>query len=553
MLKLSLLLIFSIFGVNARDVIFKVIGFGTEMKLSIGGNIYTMVNENVEQPMFKGKMLNIDDNTIQYQYIMDGETEPFLRTLDASVTKTYNDFFGREKTVFQLEQFNSLGTPWTRSIGPTSLFDDSYIPTVHVTGTNAQNFFNRPNSATLEKITIYLKDETYIIENVPATAKNIEFDRFQFRIDMGDKTIHGRSLLKFRGAGEDPTQLRQDIYGNMMVAAGVPAIHSNKVRVYINKKPAGFYTMQEEAPSNSFIKAEFYGNPQTEAITPPNPMGYALDCSTGSDFAYDPNNLNSFGPFTAKPGEDNSRAIAMGKALSELDTTNASAVEKFNKEWFDINTFYKSMSLEYLTGDWDGYWFFSSNFAVYDDPTESSVGTYKFYYISQDHDETFGVGLMPPHNTVGKEFTKQSYKTLINRTFKNDEFDAERRTLVDKFISSTPQLQSNFESVLIDIVKKIFNPTEFNRRLYSMVERYKDELKWDYSITRPYKAANPLTSWDYSSFEANLQGPLEGILWGLPQFVEERSKAVAEEFGFSLDESSIIFTKSAAEMNNNSF
>jgi len=66
MLKLFFITILLIIGVvNARDIIFKCLGFGSNMQVSVNGQTYNLVNKNPEQPMFKGKLLNVAETAIE--------------------------------------------------------------------------------------------------------------------------------------------------------------------------------------------------------------------------------------------------------------------------------------------------------------------------------------------------------------------------------------------------------------------------------------------------------------------------------------------------------
>ncbi|OUM69500.1 hypothetical protein PIROE2DRAFT_2592 [Piromyces sp. E2] len=519
--------------VFSRSVTFKVISFGQKVQVYVNGKKYNLKASTAGEPLYKGKLSTAPDDEFKYYYIQDGVKENFQRTCGVEVKTTLNEFYGREHTIQPLETFKYPDNHWNRSIGKTTLFDDSYIPTIHMTGNITENFFHNPTrtSVKLERVTFYLKDSQKAYLNVPVTAKNRDFEKFQIRMSLGQSaSLYGRFLLKFRNGSEDPINLRQTIYGNINQAIGIPSIHSVMVRVYYNMKPAGFYTMQEEAFSDSFIRAEFYGNPETQTIDAPNPLGYALDCSTGSDFEYKPYNLTYYDPFVVKKDENRDRLIAFCGALEKLNTKDEKEVEEFDAKWFDIDTFHKAMAMEYLTGDWDGYWHFTSNFAFYDDPRQSTENTFKFYYITQDHDETFGVGLTDVINNVGYDFPKLSYTTMLREQWHLDPYDADHRTLVDKFIGGSPALQKRFQDTLISIVQNIFNPVAFRKVVNSYYERYRPEVEWDYSFERPYKLDTQPTNWNLNDFDTNFNSGVLGISWGLYEWVIMRAEAIKNEF-----------------------
>jgi len=171
---------------STRAVTFKVISFGTKVQVYVNGKKYNLKASSATEPLFKGKLSTAPDGEFTYYYIQDGVKENFVRTCGADVTTTYNDFFGREHTIKPLESFTYPDNHWNRSIGKTTLFDDSYIPTIHMTGNVTETFFHNPTrtSVKLERVTFYLKDSQKAYLNVPVTAKNRDFEKFQIIMSL---------------------------------------------------------------------------------------------------------------------------------------------------------------------------------------------------------------------------------------------------------------------------------------------------------------------------------------------------------------------------------
>jgi len=359
----------------------------------------------------------------------------------------------------------------------------------------------------------------------------------QFKVVLNNDGIEGRYLLKFRDNNEDPTFMRQDLYGDILNALGYPAIQSIKTRVYVNGRAVGYYILQEEAASESFVRAAFHGdNNGHYKITDVNQLGYPFDCSTGADFYYTGNDFYSF-KITNEDRYDRTSIKKLAKAFEDLNVNDSNAVKQFEKKWFDIDTFFKAIAMEYLTAHWDSYWFYSTNFAVYNDPTESTSSNYKFYFICQDWDGTFGLN-SGPYYLRYDDFITRSYKDYVNIPWGLDEYDAPHRYAIDKLLSNKT-LRTRFETILKTIVTKIFNPKVIGERLDALVERHREEVKWNYDTINNHpirKGSGDQLYWTMDDFETNIKETSRfGAAYGIKQFVYIRAKSVAKEFGLNID------------------
>jgi len=96
-----------------------------------------------------------------YNYSCDGVEELVRHTLNETETKTHNELFNREKTIYELPQFGYPNTKkWERYLGQTELFDETYIPTFIFY--DYGNFFIKgTTSHTFSKVVAILKDNVF--------------------------------------------------------------------------------------------------------------------------------------------------------------------------------------------------------------------------------------------------------------------------------------------------------------------------------------------------------------------------------------------------------
>jgi len=524
-----------------RIVHFSLITFGQEATVTFNGNTLPL------QPVdnfsgVRGASAICPDEEFEYTYTLNGKAEGFTRKLPAGELTTHNEFFGRKETVSPLK---GMGYPidkpqWTRSIGKTEVFDDSYIPTVILDDGSRDFFITGNDTWVLGRFTLVLKDEIFTEENVPTKAQNRYHDKFQWRVKL-EKKIHKRKVFKFRSNSADPTFFRQSLYADMVAAVGNPVHNQVIVRAYLSDgTPIGLYLMIEVTSSKSFIKSQFYGNEETGKITAPQQLGFPLDCSTGADFTAQSNVLYGF-----SNTENETKLWELMSKIDQTDPTNADAVKDLNDNWIDLNTFFKALALEYLAGHWDSYWFLTTNFAVYGPPGE------KYYFIDQDFDQTWSVGMkedFDPENWPKKPYTEYvkdaSYWKKLNSDL-SDEHGT--RAIVNKFIGcdGQPSCQTKdvFENHLKSMVQHIFNPVALERKVNGYIERLDEEIKWDYGLERLHvgsyaKDATKSEEYYHFTYDNWVNGFKLGpnSRYGVLEWTKIMADTVCNQFGIKYDE-----------------
>jgi len=530
----------------ADSINFRVICVGcTDVQVIINGNT---VNLNKYQEKYEGVMeelpyfmgpveAKVNDN---YHYVHDGISEDFERVFTGElVDRTYNDFFGRKDTIKPLYQFGfPTNKKWERSIGKQELFDDTYIPTIYVEG--GLNFFKTAPFGTtmVNKVTFFLKDNVHYYRQVPLSCKNRNEDKFQVRFglpaDSNNKNPLKRSILKLRASSQDPAFMRQLIYSDILHAVGNPTHESVTCRVYSDGIGIGLYVLQEDVTTKSFVRSAFYGNEKTGKISvSTEELGSPLDCSTGADFQLD-GNYNAFQPME---GYSNANIVKLIEAMNKVDPNNKDDLKNFSEKWFDLDIFFKALAMEYLAGHWDSYWYYTTNFAMYDDPKESSESNVKYYFIDQDFDLTWGLGLSDTVNRFGKEFPAQSYKNDVHRVWNVGSNDGPDRYAVDKFLDDNTLTKGMFEAYLVSIVKHIFNPVAMRAKVTAYAERIRPELLWEYNEVQKQFSSSNIKKYNFNieDFDVNIEKGGKYHYWGIMDWTEMRANAVAQEFNFKYD------------------
>ncbi|KAI8073054.1 coth protein-domain-containing protein [Gongronella butleri] len=465
-------------------------------------------------PYFTGDV-NLSGDSVQYKYVVDGKAEPFERTLEGQSTR--NDFFNRPVTYANIPKLPTVigENDWDKAIPPGPIWDTNYIPTVFVNG-NPDEMESLITGLSKDiynvKLTLIDVDDVHTFQNArfqlhkPGKTHNNAKQSWKWQLPEGQQ-LNGRDFFKIRHMEEDPTQIREKLYADILRAMGTAANQANMIRFFINGESMGTFNMLDDIPSYSYVEANFYGGKAAR-------MGPLFDGASGASFKDVPDNYDSF--IAAPESSENKKLLhELGRALSHLNPRSDADIAELKKH-FNVDQFLRYMVMEFLTGHWDGYWQEQTNIGAYEDIDNQMV-----HFLAQDFDATFGVNIARPKDFVNVPYTE--YPELFPGGY-----------LINMFLQND-HLRETFETYLVKTVTTLFNNQTLTPHVLAYHEFILPDLKWDRNIKQRSPGID--FGWEFPQVIENLWKKVDapngnggGADWGLCEWIVAKSKAVAREF-----------------------
>lgn len=326
-------------------------------------------------------------------------------------------------------------------------------------------------------------------------------------------TIANRNFFKARHMEEDPTQIREKLYADILEAMGTYANEANVIRLFINGEGMGTFNLLDDITQYSFVSAMWYDG------KPPAQMGALFDGASGASFAYDPTGTAYYSWIKNLQSPEEPTAVGpLCQKFSEIVKTDDAQIAEIDK-MMDLDHYLRFMVMEYLTGNWDGYWEQQTNIGLYRDPTDNN----RWYFIGQDYDGTFGVNVQ----TADLTYPEWSFTTFPTK-FPGG-------VLINGLLEN-PNQKAKFQKYLTNTVKVLFNNATLTNRILKYHEFILEDLKWDRSIVQRSPGIN--FGWTFDHVTQNLWNGVAGTnaanpggaAYGLIEWINKKSDAVAKEF-----------------------
>ncbi len=276
---------------------------------------------------------------------------------------------------------------------------------------------------------------------------SLDSQKKSFRISFNTYTPGGtfQNLEKINLNGEhnDPSIIRSKLTWSILRDFACPGPRANHAKVYINGFYYGLYINVEQI-DELFIKSRFGNND-----------GNLFKCLYPADLVYlgkDPNlyKFSSSGHqvYDLKINDIADDYSDLARFINILNNVAVADLHMHLDSVLNTNAFLKTLCVDILSSNWDGYSFNKNNYYLY-----HNTQTGKFEYLAYDLDNTYGIdwfninwGTRDIYNWSNSPASQPLYARVLQNQVYRKRFTFYMKQLLDQFFNSTyliPKIDAN--------------------------------------------------------------------------------------------------------------
>ncbi len=313
--------------------------------------------------------------------------------------------------------------------------------------------------------------------------------RFSFKVDMnyyvdGQKLL-GMKKINLNNNFKDPSYMRERIAYDMLRSLDVPAPRLSYVNLYINGSLHGLYTLVEQVDSE-FLEKNF-DNSEGDLYKPDG---------TGSDLLWRGTNFASYSGVELKTNEESTENAAFINMIDELD--NGNNLESV----IDVDEVLRYLAVSTALSNLDSYQGpLAHNYYIYEQDGVFSI-------IPWDFNESFGsftMGCQDSNAMISLYIDEPTSSTLADRP------------LIARLLEQE-NYKATYHEYIEDLIYGVMNPAI----IAWTIENTKN-------LISSHVANDPTAFFSYAEFEASLGYVNIGEIFGLQNFVDNRTENMIEQ------------------------
>jgi len=206
-----------------------------------------------------------------------------------------------------------------------------------------------------------------------AAKKSFELS---FNSYVQGRKYRGLEKMKLNGEHNDVSILRSKASYDILTQCGLPSARTSYIKLYINNEYKGLY-----------IHVEHFDEEYIQKRFPNDDSGNLFKCFYGSDLSYHGTNPTYYqNTYELKTNEALNDYSGLIQFINVLNNSAASNFACDIQEVFDVDSYLRTLAVEILIGQWDGYAYNKNNYFLYERPSDG-----KFIFMEYDLDNTFGI------------------------------------------------------------------------------------------------------------------------------------------------------------------